>query len=70
MADGWQLWLDWLRAVAPDNEAEIKVIEADRGTYLGYVRMVGRRNRHAELADHIVSVPAQYNRKPLLRSDE
>src|SRR5947207_975974 len=24
MPDGWQRWLDWLRAVAPDNEAEIK----------------------------------------------
>ena len=69
MPDGWQLWLDWLRTVAPDNEAEIKVIEADRGSYLGYVRMVGRRNGHATLADLIVSVPANYTKKPLLRTD-
>ena len=31
MPDGWQRWLDWLRTVAPDNEAEIKALEADGG---------------------------------------
>lgn len=70
MPDGWQLWLDWHRVVAPDNEAEIKALEADRGNYLGYVRLVGRRQGQTELADHIVSVPAQYTKKPLLRSEE
>jgi hypothetical protein len=35
MPDGWQLWLDWHRVIAPDNEAEIKAIEADRGNHLG-----------------------------------
>ena len=70
MPDGWQRWLDWLRAVAPDNEAEIKVLEADRGNYLGYVRLVGRRNGDVKLADHIESVPAHYTKKPLLRNDE
>ena len=69
MADGWQLWLDWHRAVAPDNEAEIKALEADRGSYLGYVRLVGCRQGQAKLADHIVSLPAQYTKKPLLRSE-
>jgi len=70
MPDGWQLWLDWHRVVAPDNEVEIKAVEADRGRWLGYVRLVGRRNSQAELADHIESLPAQYTKKPLLRSDE
>ncbi len=70
MPDGWRLWLDWHRAVAPDNAAEIKAVEADRGAYLGYVRLVGRRHGQATLADHIVSVPAQYTKKPLLRSEE
>ncbi len=70
MPDGWQRWLDWLKAVAPDNEAEIKALEADRGSYLGYVRLVGRRQSQATLADHIVSVPSQYTKKPLLRSEE
>ena len=70
MADGWQRWLDWHRVIAADNEAEIKALEADRGSYLGYVRMVGRRRGQATLADHVVSVPTQYTKKPLLRSDE
>jgi SAM-dependent methyltransferase len=70
MPDGWQLWLDWHKAVAPDNEAEIKALEADRGSYLGYIRLVGRRNGQAQLADHIVSLPEQYTKKPLLRSEE
>ncbi|MGH9843561.1 MAG: SAM-dependent methyltransferase [Blastocatellia bacterium] len=69
MPDGWQRWLDWHRVVAPDNEAEIKALEADRGSYLGYVRLVGRRQGQATLADHIVSLPAQYTKKPLLRSE-
>ncbi len=44
MPDGWQRWLDWHRVIAPDNAAEIKALEADRGRYIGYVRVVGRRN--------------------------
>src|SRR5213075_2057302 len=69
MPEGWQRWLDWLREVAPDNEVEIKAFKADRGRYLGYVRLVGRRRGQAKLADHIVSIPAQYTKKPLLRSE-
>ena len=49
---------------------EIKALEADRGSYLGYVRLVGRRRHQAILADLIVSLPAQYTKKPLLRSEE
>jgi len=70
MPEGWQRWLDWHRVVAPDNEAEIKALEADRGRYLGYVRLVGRRRRQATLADSVVSVPTQYTNKPLLRGEE
>jgi SAM-dependent methyltransferase len=70
MPDGWQLWLDWHRVVAPDNEAEIKALEADRGNYLGYVRLVGRRRAEANLEEPIVSIPMQYTKKPLLRSEE
>ena len=68
MPDGWQLWLDWHKAAFPDNEAEIKALEADRGSYLGYVRLVGRRQGRVKLADTIVSLPEQYTKKPLLRS--
>lgn len=70
MSDGWQRWLDWHRVIAPDNEVEISALEADRGSSLGYVRLVGRRRGQAELADQIVSVPAQYTKKPLLRVEE
>ena len=70
MPDGWQVWLDWHRVVAPDNEAEIKALEADLGNYLGYVRFVGRRRSEPKLEDQIISVPAHYTRKPLLRSEE
>ena len=69
MPDGWQLWLDWHRAIAPDNAVEIQALEADRGRYLGYVRLVGRRHGRVQLDDPIVSVPAQYTKAPLLRSE-
>jgi SAM-dependent methyltransferase len=70
MPGGWQLWLDWHKVVAPDNETEIKALEADRGNYLGYVRLVGRRRAEANLEAPIVSIPMQYTKKPLLRSEE
>jgi SAM-dependent methyltransferase len=70
MPDGWQRWLDWHRMVAPDNAVEIKALEADRGSYMGYVRVVGRRRADVPLADHTVSVPTEYVRKPLLRGQE
>ena len=70
MSDGWQAWLDWQRAAAPDNATEIQAVEADRGRCLGYVRLVGRRRAQARLEDPIVSIPTQYTRKPLLRSEE
>ena len=64
MTDGWQVWLDWHHAVAPDNAVEIKAIEADRGRYLGYVRVVGRRQGAAKLEEYcwpdtMRSLPAQ-----------
>lgn len=70
MPDGWQLWRDWHKLVAPENETEIKVLEADRGNYLGYVRLVGRRRVEANLEEPIVSIPMQYTKLPLLRSEE
>jgi SAM-dependent methyltransferase len=71
MTDGWQRWLDWHRAIAPDNELEINALEADRGVYLGYGRLVGRRRGEIVLADHIESVPPpQYTMKPLLRNQK
>jgi len=70
MPDGWQRWLEWIRAVAPENKVEIQALEADRGRHLGYVRLVGRRHGAAQLAEHVVSVPTQYTKKPLLRGQD
>jgi len=67
MPDGWRQWLAWHRVVAPDNAAEIQALEADRGSYLGYVRVVGRRQGEVELGDQITSLPVQYAKQPLLR---
>jgi cyclopropane fatty-acyl-phospholipid synthase-like methyltransferase len=67
LADGWRLWLDWHEAIAPDNAAEIEALKADRGSYLGYVRVVGRRRADVQLQEPVVSVPTQYVKAPLLR---
>ena len=71
--EGWRVWLEWHRGGFPDNTVEIKALEADRGEYLGYVRVVGRRRGDATLEDycwpdHVKSLPQQYTKKPLLRS--
>lgn len=70
--EGWQLWLDWHKSAFPDNASEIKTLEADRGEYLGYVRVVGRRRGGTKLEDYcwpgtMKSAPPQDTRKPLLR---
>ena len=67
LPDGWRLWVDWLRLVAPDNATEIRALESDSGSHLGYVRVVGRRKAGTQLSEPIVSVPMHYERKPLLR---
>jgi SAM-dependent methyltransferase len=75
MPDGWQRWLEWQRAVAPDNAAEINAIEADAGRCLGYIRVVGHRRAGVKLEDYcwpdtMRSIPPQYTKKPLLRGHE
>jgi cyclopropane fatty-acyl-phospholipid synthase-like methyltransferase len=67
MPDGWQMWLEWHRTNFPDNAAEITALEADRGEYLGYARVVGRRRPGVALSEFIASIPAQYTPAPLLR---
>ena len=56
MPDGWQVWLNWHKAEYPDNAAEIRALEADRGEYMGYVRCIGRRRPGLELAEPIVAL--------------
>jgi cyclopropane fatty-acyl-phospholipid synthase-like methyltransferase len=67
MPDGWQVWLEWQRAVSPDNSVEIEALKADAGSFLGYVRAVARRTE-LELEEPITSIPAQYEKQPLLRA--
>jgi SAM-dependent methyltransferase len=67
LPEGWRLWLDWHRVVAPENRTEIDAVEADAGRTLGYVRVVGRRREGATLEEPIRSLPARYSKKPLLR---
>jgi len=52
MPEGWKLWLQWKRARAeagdtpqPSVLSDIRVLEADRGRYMGFVRMVARRQQ-------------------------
>jgi cyclopropane fatty-acyl-phospholipid synthase-like methyltransferase len=67
MPDGWQRWLDWQRVVAPDNATEIAALEADRGEYLGYVRVVEKLKEEVKLEAPILSMPESYEKKRLLR---
>jgi SAM-dependent methyltransferase len=67
LPDGWRLWMEWLRLIAPENTTEIQAIADDAGRHLGYVRVVGRRRLDAQLTDPIVSVPAHYTAAPVLR---
>lgn len=67
LPDGWWFWRDWLALIAPDNVTEIQALDADAGSYLGYVRGVGRRRAEVQLTEPIVSVPTQYVKKTLLR---
>jgi SAM-dependent methyltransferase len=75
MPDGWQFWLEWQRAVAPENATEIKALETDSGSYLTYVRLVGRRRDQVQLEEYcwpdtMRSFSEQYTKRPLLRSGE
>lgn len=72
MPDGWRVWLDWYRTAHPGSRAEVETLEADRGEYLGYIRVIGRRRDGVALEDYcwpdnLRSFPPQYERKPLLR---
>jgi SAM-dependent methyltransferase len=66
MPKGWRLWLEWQRAVAPDNSVEIAAVEADAGRFLAYVRAVARRT-DLYLEEPVVSIPPRYDKRPLLR---
>ncbi len=76
MEEGWQLWLEWMHRVAPDNKPEIETLENDHGQYLGYVRVVGRRQSDVKLEDYcwpdtLRSFPSgEIEKQPLLKETE
>jgi ubiquinone/menaquinone biosynthesis C-methylase UbiE len=67
MPEGWRAWIEWQRAVCPDNSVEIAALEADAGRYLGYVRAIGQRKADVKLDAPIISMPPEYARRRLLR---
>ena len=70
MEDGWRYWIAWHQAIAPDNKLEIDAVTADKGEYLGYVRVVARKKMNALNVDPILSLPYQYTKRPLLREQD
>jgi len=64
----------WAFHSAQYNAIEIEAIEQDGGGFIGYVRVIGRRQGEATLAEYCwpdnlrTVVPAQYTKKPLLRA--
>ncbi len=68
LPQGWRLWRSWHLAIAPDNKTEIEALEADRGRYLGYVRLIGSKRPDIHLEEPILSIPTEYLEKPLLRN--
>ncbi len=67
MPDGWQLWLEWLEAIAPDNQLEIQSLQADGGSFLTYNRVVARRRSNVRLEEPLTSIPSNYSQQSLLR---
>ncbi|MDQ3292573.1 MAG: class I SAM-dependent methyltransferase [Bacteroidota bacterium] len=68
LPEGWRLWRQWHLAIAPENQPEIEALEADKGRYLGYVRVMGRKRLGIQLEEPILSIATKYTQKPLLRS--
>jgi hypothetical protein len=63
LPNGWRLWVDWLELIAPESVTEMQALEADSGSHLGYVRVVGRCRAEAQLSEPIVSGPPRNTRK-------
>lgn len=70
LPDGCRYWRDWLKLVAPQNEVEVRALEADAGRCFSYVRSVGRRRAETQLFDPQMSLPAEYKKTLLFRDTE
>lgn len=67
MPNGWRLWMEWLMAIAPENQIELQAIDEDGGRNLGYLRVVARRKIDSVLNEPITSLPTTHVHLPLLR---
>lgn len=67
LPDGWFLWQKWHEVVAPNNKVELDALAADAGRYLGYVRVIARKQANIPDEEPILSVPTEYIKKTLLR---
>jgi len=70
LPDGWRLWLQWHKAIAPDNKVEIETVQSDGGRYLGYVRVIARKQPHVQPEEPMLSIPTKYKKQPLLWNQE
>ena len=68
MAEGWNNWLKWHLAIAPDNFTEIEALKEDAGRYLGYVRVVARLRHGLVIEEPVIAIPYQYSKNSLLRN--
>jgi SAM-dependent methyltransferase len=66
LPDGWRWWQKWHQEIAPDNSVEIEALKADAGRYLGYVRVIGRKESDIQDEEPMLSIPTKYTKKPLL----
>ncbi len=67
MTDGWRVWLDWHKVIAPENHVEIAAIEEDKGAYIGYVRLAATRRHDCDLTEPLISISTEYVPQPMLR---
>jgi cyclopropane fatty-acyl-phospholipid synthase-like methyltransferase len=67
MPDGWELWLEWQKFIAPDNLPEIQALTTDKGEHLTHIRCIARRRLSAKLDPIITSIPAKHSPKAMLR---
>lgn len=66
LTDGWLWWQKWHQSIAPDNRIEIEALQADGGRYLGYVRVIGRKDQNVQDEEPLLSITTQYTKNPLL----
>jgi len=72
LPEGIDAWKQWNGAMENPVQWFVDTLEEDAGKYLGYVRMVAKRNGAATLAeycspDQLKSWPVEFQQHPLLR---